>query len=180
MKNKRSIVVLFSLAVIVLTLVFFALPGQFATIYNSHNDFEGADLSAMGGYEFIFGGSKYVQNNCYAGKAMVSASGIAFIVLIVLAVVCYVFQKKSSALLLLAGIIMLVATILLFCVKGWINDLEVNHQGSSVGLWVPYLCASLLALSTIATLYVAISELVIESRQPYTPKKESYSYLKNK
>lgn len=178
MKNKRSIVVLFSLAVIVLTLVFFALPGQFVTLFNS-TDIEGVDPTRMGGYEFIFGGSTYAQN-LMTGDPIVSASGIAFVVLIVLAVVCYVFQKKSSALLLLAGILMVVATILLFCVKGWVDKSYPKYNEKSIGLWVPYLSASLLALSSIATIYLGITELVSESRQPYTPKKESYSYLKNK
>lgn len=182
MMNKTKIVVIFSLATIVLSLILFAIPGQFVSITNQ-KDLLGNDPTRMGGYEFIFGGSTYARNlaaHAVDGAAIYSASGIAFLVLLVLAVVCYVFHKKSSALLLLAGIIMLVVTILLFCVKAWIDKGYKNYVDSSVGLWVPYLSASFLALGTIGTLYVAISTLVKESKQPYTPKKETYSYLKNK
>ena len=178
--NKTKIVVYFSLAAIVLTLILFAIPGSFAALYNVKND-----PTRMGGYEFIFGGSTYTRNNCQGGPtvdgaAVISGSGIAFLVLLVLAVVCYVFHKKSSALLLLAGVLMLVATIMLFCVKPWIDASYKYFTGSSVGLWVPYLSASFLALGTCGTLYVAIKQLIDESKTPYTPKKESYSYLKNK
>ena len=183
MKNKAKIVVIFSLAAIILTLILFAIPGQFVSIWNKTLA-DGIDPTRMGGYEFIFGGSTYVRNNCGGPTvdrpAVVSGAGIAFLVLLVLAVVCYVFYKKSSALLLLAGIIMLVATIMLFCVKSWIDACWPKHAENSVGLWVPYLMASFLALSTIGTFYVAIMTLKEESKQPYTPKKETYSYLKNK
>ena len=118
MKNKHTVVVLFALATIVLTLVFLALPGQFVSLIPDASVSKGA----MGGYQFIFGGSieaRNMQAHAVDGAALVSAHGIAFLVLLVIAVVCYVFSKKSSALLLLAGIVMLVATILLFAVKGW-------------------------------------------------------------
>ena len=179
MKNKHTVVVLFALATIVLTLVFLALPGQFVSLIPDASVSKGA----MGGYQFIFGGSieaRNMQAHAVDGAALVSAHGIAFLVLLVIAVVCYVFSKKSSALLLLAGIVMLVATILLFAVKGWVNDLYDRYTGSSVGLWVPYLSASLLALATCATFYVAITTLIKEARQPNTPKKQTYSNLKNK
>ena len=179
MKDKARLVVIISLCAIVLTLVLFAIPEQFAQLIPNAKTAKGS----MGGFEFIFGGTQEARNlqaHAVDGASLVSGIGIAFIVLLVLAVVCYVFYKKSSALLLLAGIIMLVATIMLFCVKSWIDKLYTRYTGDSVGLWVPYLGASLLAISTVATLYVAIVSLVKESRQPYSPKKESYSYLKNK
>lgn len=180
MKDIRKVVVLFAFATIVLTLILFALPNQFVSIINQ-KDLLGTDPSRMGGFEFIFGGSKYCRGLMGdVDKAIVSASGIAFLVLLILAVVCYVFNKKSTALLLLAGIIMLVATILLFSVKSWIDKGYAKYNGSSVGLWVPYLSASLLALATCGTFYVAIKDLIKESRQPYSKQKESYSYLKNK
>lgn len=178
MKDKQRLAVLFSLGVIVLTLVLFALPGQFVTIYG-YSSFKEGDLSAMGGFQFIFGGSQYLRNNYNSGDPIFSATGIAFLVLLVGAVVCYVFHKKTTALLLLAGIVMFVVTIMLFCVRSWIKEPYKTGENTA-GLWVPYLSASLLALSTIATFYVAIRELIEESRQPYTPKKETYSYLKNK
>ena len=179
MKDKSRVVILFALATIVLTLVFLALPGQFVSLIPNASVSKGA----MGGYEFIFGGSveaRNMQAHGSDGASLVSASGISFLVLLVIAVVCYVFSKKSSALLLLAGIVMLVATILLFCVKAWLDKSYTRYVDSSVGLWVPYLSASLLALSTCATFYVAITSLIKEARQPYSPKKETYSYLKNK
>lgn len=179
MKDKAKFVVLFSLVAIVLTLVLFAIPEQFAQLIPNGSVTKGA----MGGYEFIFGGTQEARNlqaHAVDGGALVSGAGIAFIVLLVLAVVCYVFHKKSSALLLLAGIIMLVSTIMLFCVGSWIDKLYTRYTETSVALWVPYLGASLLALATIGTFYVAIVALIKESKQPYTSKKESYSYLKNK
>ena len=179
MKDKARIIVLFSLVAIALTLVLFAIPEQFAELIPNGKVTKGA----MGGFEFIFGGTQEARNlqaHAVDGAALVSGAGIAFLVLLVLAVVCYVFYKKSSALLLLAGILMLVSTIMLFCVGDWINKLYTRYVETSVGLWVPYLGASLLALSTLGTLYVAVTSLIKESRQPYTPKKETYSYLKNK
>lgn len=179
MKDKTRIVVLFSLVTIILALVLFAIPGQFAELIPIASVTKGS----MGGYEFIFGGTleaRNLQAHATDGAALVSGAGIAFLVILVLAVVCYVMHKKSSALLLLAGILMVVATIMLFCVKGWIDTLYTHYKDSSVGLWVPYLAASLLALGSIATMYCAIKTLTEESRQPYTPKKETYSYLKNK
>jgi len=179
MKDKARIIVLFSLVVIALTFVLFAIPEQFAKLIPNGTVTKGA----MGGFEFIFGGTQEARNlqaHAVDGAALVSGAGIAFLVLLVGAVVCYVFYKKSSALLLLAGVLMLVSTIMLFCVGGWINKLYTRYTETSVGLWVPYLAASLLALATVGTLYIAITSLIQESRQPYTPKKETYSYLKNK
>lgn len=178
MKDTRKVVVWFALATIVLTLILFAIPGSFAVIIPEANIPE--VRGAMGGYQFIFGGSEYYRTVLNDGNAMLSSIGIAFLALLVVAVVCYVFHKKSSALLLLAALVMLVDTIMLFCVKSWIVKVYVHYSGSCVGSWVPYLCASLLALATIATFYIAIVSLIKESRQPYTPKKETYSYLKNK
>ena len=179
MKDKAKFIVLFSLGVIALTLILFAIPEQFAELIPNGTVTKGA----MGGFEFIFGGTQEARNlqaHAVDGSALVSGAGIAFIVLLVLAVVCYVFYKKSSALLLLAGILMLVSTIMLFCVGSWINKLYTRYTETSVGLWVPYLSASLLALATVGTFYIAVTSLIKESRQPYTPKKETYSYLKNK
>ena len=181
MKDLRKIVVIAAFAVIALTLIFFALPGQFTQLISIAGPY--GDKLPMGGYEFIFGGSEKARLlQTLSTNAIVSGAGIAFLILLVVAVVCYVFSKKSSALLLLAGIVMLTSTIMLFCVKSWINTCYPDYkgEGGSVGLWVPYLSASLLAVVTIATLYVAIKEIVKEARQPYAPKKSSYSYLKNK
>ncbi len=179
MKDKVRLAVIISLSAIVLSLVFFAIPEQFASLIPNASSAKGA----MGGFEFIFGGTQEARNlqaHAVNGAALVSGAGIAFLVLLVLAVVCYVFYKKSSALLLLAGIIMLTMTIMLFCVKGWVDTLYTRYTGSSVGLWVPYLSASLLAVGTICTFYVSITELIKESREPISQKKETYSYLKNK
>lgn len=178
MNNKVRNVTIFSLCAIVLTLIFFALPGQFASLIPDGKAYTGA----MGGYQFIFGGSSEALRlqTLSTDSSLVSAHGIAFLVLLVLAVVCYVLSKKSTALLLLGGIVLLVAAILLFCAKGWIDKLYTKYPESSVAGWTAYLSASLLMLAALGTLVVSIMELVKESRQPYQPKKETYSYLKNK
>lgn len=179
MKDKTRLVVIVSFVAIALSLVLFAIPEQFASLIPTGSVTKGA----MGGFEFIFGGTQEARNlqaHAVDGAALVSGAGIAFLVLLVAAVVCYVFYKKSSALLLLAGLLMLTCTIMLFCVKGWVDKLYTRYTETSVGLWVPYLSASLLAVSTIGTLYVSITSLIKEAKQPYSQQKETYSYLKNK
>ena len=58
MKDKAKIVVLFSLVVIGLTFVLFAIPEQFAELIPTGTVTKGA----MGGFEFIFGGTQEARN----------------------------------------------------------------------------------------------------------------------
>jgi len=174
--NAKKVTVL-SMIVIVLTLIFFAIPRQFATLIPSTTR---PQDWAMGGYEFIFGGNANLRAIYGDSQSLVSGAGIAFIVILALAIACYCTQKFSSSLLLLAGVFMLTDAIMLFCVKGWVTKIYPSYSESTIGLWVPYLCASLLIVVALLTIYTSIKVLVSEVRIPVENKKESYSYLKNK
>ena len=177
MKLNAKKVTIFALFTVVLTLVFFAIPGQFADLIP--NSPLKADWT-MGGFEFIFGGNANLRAIYGDFRSLVSGAGIAFLVILALAIAAYCTQKFSSSLLLLAGVFMLTDAIMLFCAKGWVTKIYPEYASSTVGLWVPYLCASLLMIAALVTIYTAIKLLASEVKMPVSDKKESYSYLKNK
>jgi len=177
MKNLTRKASFIAIGAILLTLILFAIPGQFMNMIP-----ESAQNYTMGGYQFFFGGSRAcasLQTQTTDGWVY-SSVGIALVVLLVLAVVCYAFQKKSSAILLLGGIITFICSIMLFCCRSWIAKAYSRYADVCVGKWVPYFTGAILLLVAAYTVYVVVVTMKAEAKAPYENKKETYSYLKNK
>lgn len=169
MEKKIRFVVIASIAAIVLTCAFLALPGQFIL----PKDYP--SLESLSGYQFFFhlGSEKYYGNT---GAEGVSGLGIASIVLMVLALVSYILYKKSSAILMLGGILNVATAILFFLMETSKKHIyQAKSSLVTVG-WVAYVSGALLVLTGLVTIYFSV-RLFIQERKQITSK-QTYSYLK--
>lgn len=167
MKDKVKLTVIISIAAIVISCGLLAIPQFVVGTINT--------VKSISGYEFFFnlGGETYIKITKASG---VSAQGIAALVIMALGLASYCFYKKSSALILLGGILNVTASILFFAMEG--SKYSVyggNHTFVSVG-WTSYVIGALLVLTGLLSSYVAIRLFMKEKKQ--ISEKQSYSYLK--
>lgn len=162
-----------SLVVIVLALAALFIPQSFI-------NFQGGAERSFSGVEAIFNFNwpigkdwGWLANNI---KGRVSVAGIIFVVISLLAFVCYLFAKKSNSLKLFGGILETLAGIMLLSMQLWM--FIVYPQKSPSVLWVAYVFGALLLVVGALGIYAAILDLKEEKIQAYS--KKSYSYLKNK
>lgn len=170
MEKKLRYITFASLAAIVLTCGFLALPGQFVLPVDYPS------LDALSGYQFYFylGGDVY---NTLSHAAHVSGLGIATIVLMALALCSYLFSKKSSALVLFGGLLNVATAICFFSMEA--SKARVYGVGRSfvaIG-WVAYFAGAILILTGLLSIYFAIRSFMVEKKE-ITQSRERYSYLK--
>ena len=179
---KENKIIVFALAVVLLSFVFLALPGQFAH-YNvsgyvkNHYTFK----YNLNGYQWFFGTFKDHLGN-KIGSA--SAQGITIFVMLILCVPGLIFSKKSSFVALLTSLVLITVAILFFTISAagpkayplW--HVKAKDSEYSLMLWVPYLLGSLIILAGGAMCYRTFLVMKDEIKHPTTAKGPTYSYLK--
>ena len=185
---KENLVAVIGIAAIALSLLLMLLPGQFADLLPSKN---GDAQFYLNGYEFFFN-TKTVNGTTYnpgvPGKDFVLPAGIIIFVLMTLTIVSFVFYKKSSALLLLAGLLEVVTSVFFFAMEANAKKYyqifwSTTEQGKTVYQgsiqWVSYVCGALLVLAGAFAIYKAIMIMRDEIKHPQVQSKTpTYNYLK--
>ena len=168
MEKKVRLIALISLGSIILAFGLLAIP-QFIIPH------EYPTLGSISGYQFFFHAVSEVYGN-KSGMKGVSGLGIASIVLMVLALASYLFYKKSSALVMLGGLLNVATAILFFAMEASKNNVYgLNRTFVSVG-WVAYVIGALLILTGLASIYYSFRSMQKEKKEIAT--KKNYSYLK--
>ena len=169
MDKKVRLLAITSIAVIALACGLLAIP-QFIVPVNYDS------LGSISGYQFFFHAvdTRYETNSHMSG---VSGLGIASIVLMALALLSYLFSKKTSALVMLGGLLNIATAILFFCMEASKKHVYgFGHTLVSVG-WIAYVVGALLILNGLVAVYVSVKTMMGEKKQ-ITEQKNSYSYLK--
>ena len=168
MEKKARLVTYISIAVLLLAFGLLAIP-QFIV----PNDYP--ILESISGYQFFFHAVDTRYENL-SGINGVSGQGIAVFVLMVLALGSFCFARKSSALLMLGGLLDVVASILFFAMEASKKVVYgSNRSFVNVG-WTNYLIGGLLVLCGLIAIYYAFRSMRSEKKQ--FESKQSYSYLK--
>ena len=168
--NKRVFLTsMIGIAVLAIACILLALPGQFASL--------GGSKTAFSGYEVIFNAG-YVDGINYLNKnagGHASVAGIIALVLIVLSVVAFAFNKASNVLPLLGGIMNLVSGIIFLAMN---LTMITVYSGKLTLSWTTYVVGSLLVLISILTIAISVKALIDENHQLKAPKSQRYSYIK--
>ena len=176
MKDKLKLVSLVGIAIAVLSFGLLAIPGQFYDIMTNMKSSNPPHL--MSGYQFIFN-SLPDGFKSYSGVygAGVSGLGVAALVIMAVAAICFGLYFVSSALPLFGGVASIVSGLFFLLMKPWGADkLFKAYKSSSAILWSSYVIGALLFLVGVAAIYFSIKLLKEEKAHP----KETvgYSYLK--
>lgn len=178
---KENKIITFALAVVLLSFIFLALPGQFAHygvdgFVKHHYTFK----YNLNGYQWMFG---TVEDKLGNKIGSASAQGIAIFVMLILCVAGLVFSKKSSFVALVTSLVLITIAILFFTIsaaglKAYPNFQPATDHEYSLMCWVPYLLGSFIMLAGLAMSYRTFLVLKAEAKAPVQPKGPSYSYLK--
>ena len=182
---KENKIIVCALAIVLLSFVFLALPGQFAHygvdgFVKNHYTFK----HKLNGYQWFFNSYTYGPSSVKLG-AKAPAQGIAIFVMLILCVPGLLFSKKSSFVALLTSLTLVTVAILFFTISAaglkaypaW-HIPEKDHKYILMG-WVPYLLGSFIMLAGLAMSYRTFLVLKAEAKAPIQPKGgPSYSYLK--
>lgn len=175
MKNKLGLISMISFVVILVSFALFAIPGQFIMLYGFNSSVPGTSLA---GYEYFFHiiqGIGDSGTNQWFADGRPSATGIMIVIFLGLALPCFFFNKKSTALPLLGGILEILAGFFLLMTNPF-SHLIYKKLGTLGASWVPYLTGSLILLLGIAALFASIAEL--KKEKVVLESKGGYSYLK--
>ena len=180
---RENKIIIFALAVVLLSFIFLALPGQFAHygVLNLKSKVASERfLYRLSGYEWIFGTKENVLGN-KIGKA--PGQGIAIFVMLIVAIPGLLFSKKSSFVALLTSLLLVVIAILFFTIseaglKAYPSFLPAEDHEYSLMCWVPYVLGGLIVIAGLAMCYRTFLVMKDEIKRPVQPKGPSYSYLK--
>ena len=180
---KENKIIVAALAVVLLSFVFLALPGQFAHygVLNLNSKVASERFAyRLNGYQWMFGTKTNVLGN-KIGSA--SAQGIAIFVMLILCVPGLLFSKKSSFVSLLTSLALVVIAILFFTIsaaglKAYPNFLPAADHEYSLMNWVPYVLGGLIIIVGLAMCYRTYKAMKEEVARPTQSKGPSYSYLK--
>lgn len=175
MKNKLGLISIASIVVILVSFALFAIPGQFIRLYGFNDSVPGTSLA---GYEYFFHiiqGIGDSGTNQWFADGRPSVTGIMVIIFITLALPCFVFYKKSTALPLLGGILEILSGFFLLMTTPF-SHLIYKKLGALTASWVAYLTGALILLLGIAALAQSIVEL--RKEKVVLQSKGGYSYLK--
>lgn len=167
---KENKIITFALAVVVLSFIFLALPGQTASVYTLGKEY------SLGGYQFFFGTQTTIMD-VKLGSAV--GQGIAIFVLLILSFVGLFFSRKYSFVTMLTGLALVVIAILFFTISN-AGDVAYN-AGTMVDVtykWVPYLLGAFLVIAGGLVVYKSVMMMKDEIKHPSKPQGPSYSYLK--
>ena len=174
MKKNLFYASIASVVIIAISFGLLALPGQFYNLILEKTN----PQPVMSGYEFIFNALPETFKS-YTGVYEVGASGlgIAALVMMVLALPCFILVRKSSALPLFGAILIFIAGLFFLLMKPWGADpMFKAYIKSGAVLWVSYVIGALLVLAAIAIVYFTIKVLKEEKVAPKS--NVGYSYLK--
>ncbi len=126
------------------------------------------------GYVLIFRASSYLYNN---NLGRPSAAGIIALILTLLALICFIFARKSSGLKMVGGYLLLISGILFVTMQGWVILIytTVMSDGNVIG-WPIYLIAVLQIIAALIMIVLGHLEYNQEKTRMYTS--SGYSYLK--
>ena len=182
---KENKIIVFALAIVLLSFIFLALPGQFAHygVLNLKSKVASERfLYRLSGYEWMFA----TKENVLGDKiGTVPAQGIAIFVMLILCVAGLVFSKKSSFVALLTSLALVTIAILFFTIsaaglKAYPAFLPAEDHEYSLMCWVPYVLGGLIMLAGLAMSYRTFIVMKAEAKAPVQPKGKgpTYSYLK--
>ena len=180
---KENKIIVAALAVVLLSFVFLALPGQFAHYGVLKLDSKVPSerfAYRLSGYQWIFATEKNVLGNKIGS---VPAQGVAIFVMLILCVPGLLFSKKSSFVALLTSLALVVIAILFFTVskaglKAYPTFWPAKDHEYSLMLWVPYVLGGLIVVAGLAMCYRTFKVMKEEVKRPTQPKGPTYSYLK--
>ena len=183
---KENKIIVFALAVVLLSFVFLALPGQFAH-YMPDSTTKHTYAYNLSGYGFMFGVAKHRLSLNDMPGAKPIAQGIAIFVMLILCVPGLLFSKKSSFVSLLTSLALVTIAVLFFTISAasykayyptihWVPDPK-NPEFSNIS-WVPYFLGSFIILAGGAMCYRTFLVMKDEIKRPSQPKGPTYSYLK--
>ena len=170
-ENKLAVL---SIGAIVICAILLAIPGQFAHFGIKADGYQ----HYLSGYQFFFNSYKNTLGNAIGS---VVGSGIAIIVLAVVAIALICLWKKSSFFVLLASLVNLTISILFFSMEAAAGKAYPAFQpfeGRSFVGWPTYVCGALIILVAIYLGYKAVMMMKDEIKHPSQPKGPSYNYLK--
>ena len=179
---KENKIIVFALAIVLLSFVFLALPGQFAHygVLNLKSKVPSERfLYRLSGYEWIFG----TRVNALGNKiGSASAQGIAIFVMLILCVAGLIFSKKSSFVALLTSLALITIAILFFTIsaagyKSYPSFLPAEDNEYTLISWVPYVLGSLILIAGVAMSYRTFLVMKDEVKHPVQTKGPSYNYL---
>jgi hypothetical protein len=180
---KENKIIVFALAIVLLSFVFLALPGQFAHygILNLKSKVPSERFAyRLSGYEWMFA----TKENILGSKiGSVPAQGIAIFVMLILCVPGLLFSKKSSFVSLLTSLALITISVLFFTIsaaglKAYPAFLPAKNGEYSLMLWVPYVLGSLIVIAGLLMSYRTFKVMKDEVQHPTASTKgPSYNYL---
>ena len=173
---KQNKVAVLSIGAIIICFAFFAIPG-FAH-YGLNGGVPGGFEHFLNGYQFFF--NTEVTNPATKtplGSGIVG-SGVAVIVLLGLALISFIFSRKSSFFVMLGGVLSFVSSILFFCMEPAGRKVYKVYENNSVCGWVTYVLAVLMLAVAAYAIYTSIKMMKEEIKHPAKAQGPSYSYLK--
>lgn len=184
---KANVVAVVGITAIVVSLLLCLLPGQFVDLKTPYNP----SYNKMNGYQFFFntvirdGETVHPFIN---HEAIALPAGIAIFVLALLAIAALVFNKKSSILPLLAGMMLVAIAVLFIAMEAsvqniynikWTNGYQGKEQIISTVKWVAYLNGAITLLAGAYVIYKGVLAMKDEIKHPQQETKSNYySYLK--
>ena len=183
---KENKIIVFALAVIVLSFIFLALPGQFArygigALEGKHYEWK----YQLSGYQFIFNKGKDILGNPIGTKVV--GQGVVIIVFLAVCVPGLLVSNKTSFFTMLTGLLLVATSILFFTISKAGHacypyetpvDLDGNKLASLIK-WVPYLLGSLIVIAGVLVVYKAVMMMKNEIKHPVASNKApTYNYLK--
>ena len=167
MKNPVKVFGIISIAVVLIVFGLLAVPQFIFTVIPG--------IAPAMGYQFFFNAyaDRFANSHSIAG---VSGPGIAAIILLGLALISLCFSFKSSAFLMLGGLLNVVASIMFFVMNVSKNHVFGAYRDFVTVGWVAYVCGALLVIVGLLAIYVSFRSLQREKKQIASSK--SYSYLK--
>ena len=167
MEKKVKLMGLISIAAIVVVCGLLAIPYFLTTMK--------AGISPVMGYQFIFNAypDRFANNHSIAG---ISGVGLAALILMTFGLVANFFSRKSSAFLMLGGLLNVVASIMFFVMEASKNHVFGTDRSMVSLTFITYVSGALLVLSGLLSIYVAFKSMRGERKE--ISSKKSYSYLK--
>lgn len=172
---KENKTITFSLLIVVLSFAFLAIPGfvKFQTYLN------GSWKYSLNGYQFFFNTAEVIGGTGAKLGRHVVGQGIAIIVMLAAAIAGLIFSKKSSFVLMLTGLDLLVVSILFYSIAAKGNEAyePMLTFGYKYG-WVTFVLGSLVLIAAGLLIYKTVLVMKDEIKHPSKPQGPSYSYLK--
>ncbi len=178
---KENKIITLALAIVILSFVFLALPGQYAHFEVSKIGLKTTYNYYLSGYEWMFATVKHIGSSKAIGTPV--ASGIAALVMLGLIFIGLLFSKKSSFVSLLVVLALITVAILFFTSSSasavpYKNVYELSENGEFSNMsWVPYVLGSLTMATGLLMGYRTFLTMKDEAKHPTQQKGPTYSYL---